>query len=91
MTRHFRVCPVNPYPRFRVFFIPLFSGECRQTSSHHERNYQPDPAGVADVHLPHKTEVISHFLAVMADFIAPDRSEMTVVATNSFLFFFADR
>jgi len=35
---------------------------------------------------PHKTEVISHYdKAVTADFIAPDRSEMTVGVTNSFL------
>jgi hypothetical protein len=35
---------------------------------------------------PHKTEVISLYgKAVTADFIVPDRSEMTVGATNSFL------
>jgi hypothetical protein len=33
-----------------------------------------------------KTEVISPDKAVMADFIATDRSEMLVAATNSFLF-----
>ena len=37
--------------------------------------------------LADKTEVISPNKAVTADFIATDRSEMLVPATNSFLFF----
>jgi hypothetical protein len=43
-------------------------------------------AGTTDL-IADKTEVISPTGAVMADFIATDRSEMLVAATNSFLFF----
>jgi hypothetical protein len=87
-------CPVIFASAFSIsnpgsgFLIPAIFGECRQTSSLHERNPLPNPAGVADVqpHIKQKSSAI--LLAVTADFIAPDRSEMTVVATNSFLFSF---